>query len=155
MDVLETTDTWQFNLPLAAGTGLFTWLIRPADLRPRLVWGTHLGVGALGFAGGALLDLTPEEERVPGAVDQRTAANRAGWGAAGGLVTAGISIAGVWADGAIERSLARRGVRRPRLWMGVGAAALSLATWGAERRMNSENVARPELDADPRADGAR
>src|SRR5690606_39235685 len=96
---LGFTDTWQFNLPLAVGTGVLTALIRPSDLSPRLIRGTHLAMGAMGLAAGVAADLRPEEA----AAEPRSIRSRAGWGGALGLLTVGTSVAGVWVDGAIER----------------------------------------------------
>ncbi len=46
----------------------------------------------------------------------------------------GSAVLGDHLDGAIHRALVRRGVRRPRLAMAVGAAAVTLAMSVAERR---------------------
>lgn len=51
----------------------------------------------------------------------------------GALVT-GLSRGSEAADSWAERMLAARGVRRPRVWMGVAAAGLSLAMSVVDRR---------------------
>lgn len=144
------TDTWQFNVPMALATGAFTSLVRPADLDPRWLVRMHLGMGALGAIAGAGFDLVVDEEE-PGEdmAGPRTPASRVVGGVVLGGLLGAVSVAGVWADGAIERSLVRRGVRRPRLWMGVAGAGLSLAFWAAERAMtdapqHERDVARGE-----------
>ena len=59
-----------------------------------------------------------------------------------GALVAGLSRGSQAADTWAERTLAARGVRRPRVWMGVAAAGLSLAMSVADRRR--EDAARAE-----------
>ena len=53
----------------------------------------------------------------------------------------------MWLDSAAERALVRRGVRRPRVWIGVAAAGLTLATSWAEARFDTGSDAVPEPTA--------
>ena len=139
-------DSWQANVLGAVASGVLTTVIRPADLNPALLRATHVGMGLVGLATGALAESTPEEEQIPGAVDSRTLASRAGWGAGIAALSAAASVGGVWADGAIERALVRRGVRRPRVWMGVAAAGVTLAVWALEPKEKSRRDERdPEI----------
>lgn len=62
--------------------------------------------------------------------------------AVGGL-TAGAGLASLRIDRSIENLLRRRGVRAPRVWMGLASGALSLASTALEMRMTAD---REELE---------
>lgn len=66
---------------------------------------------------------------------------RAAIAASTGAVGFGLSVFGNRLDAGMENSLVRRGVRRPRLWMGLGSAALSLVLWEVERRWDGDDEA--------------
>lgn len=132
-------DSWPTHLATAAITGLVTAYLPVHRWSPTARWTLHGGAGALAGGGMAL-------------------ALRKGWGRADGdrpdeamapLPTAGIAVAfgalvlaasrgGQAADEWAERSLTARGVRRPRLWLGVVAAGASLAMSVADARRAAE-----------------
>ena len=59
---------------------------------------------------------------------------------AAGALVAGVSRGGQAADGWAEGWLLRRGVRRPRMWLGVAAAGASLGMSLVERRQQGAAV---------------
>ncbi len=101
-------------------------------------WATHGGMGALtGVAtgwsvtrAGALAD--PEDPDAPPA--SPGGARVAALAVLAGAATVGLSRGGEAADTWVERRLADRGVRRPRLWMGIAAGGVSLAMSAVDRR---------------------
>lgn len=150
-------DSWPAQVAVAVATGVVTtWL--PVQRWPRAArWTMHGGMGALAAAGAAMVarrpDLiatedttteTPRTSRTSRTPLSPTATAGVALGV-GGLV-AGVSRGSEGADGWMERTLTARGVRRPRVWMGVAAAGLSLATSLADRRR--EDASRHE-EPDP------
>lgn len=132
-------DSWPAQVAVAVATGVVTTRL-PVQRWPRPArWTLHGGMGTLAAAGAALAarrpDLLATEDETTGT--PRTPLSPAATvGVAlglGGLV-AGLSRGSEGADGWVERTLAARGVRRPRVWMGVAAAGLSLAVSVADRR---------------------
>ncbi|MBS2938060.1 hypothetical protein KDN32_09930 [Nocardioides sp. J2M5] len=128
------------DLATAAATGAITAWLPAHRWSRRAQWSMHGGFGALAatgaLVGGRVRRRDPQAEPVP-------IATLAGLAGALGLLTTAVSRGGQGADAWVERRLAARGVRRPRLWMGVGAAGISLAMSVAERRA----ATRPERPA--------
>ena len=144
-----TSTSWPRDLITAAATGVVTAAVPVHRWGPGLRWGTHagLGVAAAGAtawfvsragAGGAG---TPPAGTAATAADSREDAPEAPGARAtaavavlSGLLVAGASIGGTALDQAAERALARRGVARPRWWLGAAAAVVSLGSSAVERR---------------------
>ena len=138
---------WAAQVAVAVATGVVTtrWPVERWSRTAR--WSLHGGMGVL--AGGAaglaarrpdLLtpdDGTGDEPRTP-LGPAATAALVVGLGS----LVAGLSRGSEAADSWAERTLAARGVRRPRVWMGVAAAGLSLAMSVVDRR--GEDASRAE-----------
>jgi len=132
-------DSWPAQVAVAVATGVVTtrWPVERWSRTAR--WSMHGGMGVLAGAAAGLAarrpdllapeDSTREEPRTP-LGPAATAGVVVGLGA---LVT-GLSRGSEAADSWAERTLAARGVRRPRVWMGFAAAGLSLAMSVAERR---------------------
>ena len=132
-------DSWPAQVALAVATGVVTtrWPVERWSRTAR--WSLHGGLGVLAGAAAGLAarrpdlltpdDSTGEEPRPPLGPAATT-----GVAVGLGALVAGLSRGSEAADSWAERSLAARGVRRPRVWMGVAAAGLSLATSVADRR---------------------
>jgi hypothetical protein len=132
-------DSWPAQVAVAVATGVVTarWPMERWTRTAR--WTLHSGLGVLAGAAAGLAarrpdlltpeDSTREEPRAP----LRPVATAEVVVGLGALVT-GLSRGSEAADSWAERTLAARGVRRPRVWMGVAAAGLSLAMSVAERR---------------------
>ena len=110
------TSTIESQIVQAVATGVVTATLAPARLPPALVMASHVAMGVLGAAGGALV-----------AGEDTTASRRAAAAGVAGAVLASTSWVGVVADQRVERWLRRRGVRSPRLVIGVCAAAMTFA----------------------------
>ena len=143
-----TSTSWPSDLAAAAATGLVTAALPVHRCCRGLRWGTHagLGVAAAGAtawyvsrAGAADSGTSPAGSAAPRA-DSTEAPVAPGARATAavavltGLLVAGASIGGTALDEAAERALARRGVARPRWWLGAVAAAVSLGSSAVERR---------------------
>lgn len=119
-------------IALATGAASVVPLWRaPRAVRAAVVAGAGLATGAVTFVGarvpeafGASQDPAPVRPAAAIAV------------AAGGLMAAA-TVAGISMDRVAERFLVGRGVRRPRLVLGVAGAALSWLADGAERRTDA------------------
>lgn len=114
---LRDVNTPESRLAQSVATGVFTAAVSPRRLSARSLVTMHTLSGLLGVAGGAAVlgrDAAPRQ--------------RVALGAVGGVVLAGASALGVVADVKAEEWLRRRGVRRPRLWMGILAAGLTWVT---------------------------
>ena len=123
--------SWAGDLATAVGTGLVTTYLPVQRWRRSARWALHGGLGAL-TAGAAGVHLAVRSRHVD-AEQTDEPASRMGAGASvavalglGTLVTA-TSRGGQSADEWVERTLVARGVRRPRVWMGLVAAGASLA----------------------------
>ncbi|MFC6154252.1 hypothetical protein [Nocardioides yefusunii] len=104
-------------------TGLGTALIAPAQLNAAVRRGLH-GATALAGAAGTALVVSQQE-------GQRSRAVPAG--VAAGAVLLGVSVVGVKLDASLEQWLRRRGVKRPRVWMGAVAGAVTLVSaWAGD-----------------------
>lgn len=147
-------ESWPAQVAVAVVTGVVTTQL-PVQRWPRAArWTLHGGMGALAAAGAAVVarrpdliateDETTEKSRPPRTPLSPAATAGVALGV-GGLVAA-VSRGSEGADGWMERRLAGRGVRRPRVWMGVAAAGLSLAMSVADRRR--EDASRHE-EPDP------
>ncbi len=150
-------DSWPTHLATAAVTGVVTAYLPVQRWSPTARWTLHGGMGAL-TAGGMALALRkgvgsadPDAPREPMAP-----LPTAGIALAFGALVLAVSRGGQAADEWAERTLTARGVRRPRLWLGVLAAGASLAMSVADKRRDTvpeatapEHVAGPEQsDAD-------
>lgn len=118
---LRDVNTTESRIAQSIATGAFTTFVSPTKLSPRTRTTIHGLSGLLGGAAGAFV-LT-QRMRVP----QRTAAGIA----VGGLFF-GISALGLVVDEKAESWLRAKGVRRPRLWMGVVAGVLTWVTSAPE-----------------------
>lgn len=137
-----TPTSWQFELAMAAATGVVTAYL-PVQRWPQTAqWAVHGGFGTLTAAATGWLMTRPNE-----AEDASTPPPPLAFTAAvalvGGLAVAGLSRGGQSADAWMERRLAARGVRRPRMWLGLAAAGASLAMSAAERRSDERAQTSP------------
>ena len=115
---LSDSTSTEARLAQAAGVGLLTVVLSPGKMPKGLRTAAHLGSAAVGAAGGAYA--FPE-----GSSSTRAAAVAGFAGLLGGL-----SVLGFAADKGAENWLRKRGVRRPRLLLGVAAAVLAWFTSG-------------------------
>jgi hypothetical protein len=126
------------DLATAVATGLVTAYLPTQRWAPVARWGLHGGMGALAAGAVVLAIRSPERFVAPDRRQERPLdvgpAAGAAIAVALGAVVAGASRGGEAADGWVERTLAARGVRRPRVWMGVAAAGASLAMSVADNR---------------------
>ncbi|NYE38046.1 hypothetical protein F4692_003191 [Nocardioides cavernae] len=144
--------SWPTEVAMAVLSGVVTarW---PSQRWSRgAQWAMHGGLGALAAAGTGLFVSNPErfsrasspqEPSVTPSTAPSTARSTAralGAAAAVGLAVAGVSRGGQAADAWVERRLTARGVRRPRLWIGVAAAGLSLGMSAIDRRRPRQDV---------------
>ncbi|GAA1929365.1 hypothetical protein [Nocardioides hwasunensis] len=132
----NTLDSWPAQAALAIGTGVITSRVATHRWSRPSRWLVHAGTGAVTGAATALslsrMDGSPGPDGAP-AVRPGTATTVATSIAVGtlvGVVSRGAESADAWT----ERTLAARGVRRPRMWMGVAAAGASLAISVVDRR---------------------
>lgn len=130
---------WPTQVAAAVATGVVTtrWPVQRWSRPAR--WALHGGMGALAGAAAGLAArrpdlLAPEESTRDEPRTPLGPVATAGIAVGLGALVAGLSRGGEAADGWAERALATRGVRRPRLWMGVVAAGLSMAMSVADRR---------------------
>lgn len=136
---LTALDSWPAQVAVAVATGVVTtrWPMQRWSRTAR--WSLHGGMGVLAGSAAGLAarrpdlltpeDSTREEPRTP-----LGPAATAGVVVGLGALVAGLSRGSEAADSWAERTLAARGVRRPRVWMGVAAAGLSLAVSVVDRR---------------------
>lgn len=147
-----TSTSWPRDLAAAAATGLVTAALPVHRWRRGLRWGTHAGLGVTAAGAtawfvsraGAGGSGTPPAGTAAAAADSREdapvapvapgARATAAVAVLTGLLVAGASVGGTALDQAAERALARRGVARPRWWLGAVAAVVSLASSAVERR---------------------
>lgn len=113
---LRDVNTPESRIAQSVATGAFTALVSPRKLSPRSLTTMHVLSGLLGVAGGAVL------------ARNMTLTQQVAAGAAVGGTMAGASVVGVVVDIKGEEWLRRRGVRRPRLWMGILAGVLTWLT---------------------------
>lgn len=115
-DRLMDSQTVESRLGQAVATGLVTVVMAPRRMPTPARRAAHLAAGVLGLAGGALsFREAPTRMQVAAA---------AGFGSA--LV--GASVLGTVLDEKTEAWLRNRGVKRPRLIIGVAAGVLAYAT---------------------------
>lgn len=117
---LSDSTSTEARLAQATGVGLLTVVMSPARMPNALRSATHLGSAAVGAAAGAYA--------FPGATPKQRAAATIGFGAA----LAGCSVLGLALDRGTEDWLRRRGVRRPRVLLGVAAAGFAWLTSGPD-----------------------
>lgn len=145
--------SWRSEFALAAAGGLLT-VAMPIHRWPRRAqWTLHASTGLVTGAAVAWLlryapdqptDPRPEQEQpdlghpeapqAAAGLDRRSTAVLA-LGAA--CLGAALSFGATAADGGAEATLARRGSRHPRWWIGAAAAGFSLATGLIDRRQAS------------------
>ena len=137
MDTTTSPSAWGL-LGGAAASGLATALFPPARIPVAVRRSLHLGLGAA--AAGAVLWAT-SRPAAPGADAQAELDGeplplpaRVAIASAIGSLVALSSVGGMALDSAAERALLRRGVRRPRVWIGIAAAGFAAATSYAESR---------------------
>ena len=138
-------ESWPVQVATAVVTGVATTYLPVQRWSRPTRWALHGGMGALAAGGvglvlrapGTLVD--PEKRDAPPLTLGPAA--KAGVAVGVGAAFAGMSRGGQSADAWAERALARRGVRRPRLWMGVAAAGASLALSAVDRRQAARRTA--------------
>jgi hypothetical protein len=131
------TDSWPAHAAMAVATGVATTYLPVQRWSRPARWALHGGLGALGAGAVAVGASQLGSDEPVGRSVQRTPPSRGAVAAMAlgiGAVVAGISRGGQAVDAWTEDTLAARGVRRPRLWMGVVAAGASLAMSAADRR---------------------
>ncbi|WP_416952243.1 hypothetical protein ACNKF0_11505 [Nocardioides sp. T5] len=153
--------SWPFHLLTAAVTGVVTARMPMHRWSRPTRWALHGGTGALVAAGTAWVARHPGqlggEDQPEDQADQQAepaerprplgAASTTALALAAGALVAGVSRGGQAADGWAEGWLLRRGVRRPRVWLGVAAAGASLGMSLVERRQDARSrEARHHLD---------
>lgn len=151
--------SWPTHVAIAVATGVVTTYLPVHRWSRGARWGLHGGTAATAACAVAYAVRRPRTpsrtgggSRVAAPAEESTVPREPlGWartaavaGAVGGValaVSRGSQAADEWA----ERALVRRGVRRPRVWMGVVAAAASLV-WSIsdDRRASSEAPDDPE-----------
>ena len=105
----------------------------PRAIRATVALGVGAAVGGAAFVGARVPEAFGEtSDPVP----PRPAAAIAV--AAGGLMTA-VTVAGIAMDRGAERFLVERGVRRPRLVLGVAGGVLSYAIDAIDRRLSTDD----------------
>lgn len=131
---------------LAIASGVATALVPPARLPSRLRHGVHATLG-LSTAAACAVALTQ-----PGRNGEEPLALpvRAGVVTASGALVALTSAATMRADTAVDNALARRGVRHPRMWIGVASAVMSAAISWIDTRFEDPKDARAADTADGR-----
>lgn len=135
--------SWRTDLATAVATGLVTTYLAVQRWSRTARWGLHGGMGAAAAGSATLLLRRPERFLGPDERDEPPARLRpAGVAAIAvglGAAVAGASRGGEAVDAWMERTLLARGVRRPRVWMGVAAAGASLAmsAVGSKRRRHA------------------
>ena len=122
--------TIESRVAQSVATGAFTVLVSPRKLSSRTLLTMHALSGLLGAVGGAVV--LGEKASTPA---------RATAALAGGATLYGLSALGTSADVRTERWLGRRGVRHPRLWLGVAAAVV---TWLSSRPAPARSEAAEE-----------
>lgn len=149
----ESPTSWPTEVATAVLTGVVTarW--------PSQRWSRgaqralHGGMGALAAAGTGLFLSNPgrfaEGQTADTLPNPPSPAVVVGGAAAVGLAVAGISRSGQAADAWVERRLTARGVRPPRLWMGVAAAGLSLGMSVLDRRRPAQAAEEAQAITDP------
>lgn len=116
---LRDVDTPESRIAQSVATGAFTALVSPRKLSSRSLLTMHVFSGLLGGAGGAMF--LGGQARPPA---------RAAVAVVAGATLFGASALGTVADTKAEEWLLRKGVRRPRLWMGLVAAVVTWLTSG-------------------------
>ena len=138
-------ESWPVQVVTAVLTGVATTYMPVQRWSRPTRWALHGGMGALAAGTVGLFLHTPgklvdREERDAPPFTLGPAA-KAGIAVGLGAAVAGMSRGGQSADAWAEGALTRRGVRRPRLWMGVAAAGASLATSAFDRRQAARRTA--------------
>lgn len=143
MAKLRDVNTTESRIAQSVATGAFTTLVSPGRLSSRTVVTMHVLSGALGGVGGAVLG-----QKFP-------PVQRAAVGVAAGGLFAGMSVVGVVADVKAEEWLRKRGVRRPRVVMGVVAGILTWLTSKPTESLDSldQSPVEPGEPRDPSAAG--
>jgi hypothetical protein len=152
-------DSWPAHVAMAVATGVATTYLPVQRWSRAARWSLHGGMGALTGIATAFAMRNPEllrtgdgDAQASAADDAEAPATRAeprkpsspavtaavALGATAAV--AGVSRGGQAFDAWAERSLTRRGVRRPRLWMGVVAGGASLAMSVADRRRDERGL---------------
>jgi hypothetical protein len=131
-------ESWPVQVATAVVTGVATTYMPVQRWSRATRWALHGGMGALA-AGAVGVFLTapgtlvePEKQDAPPYTLGPAA--KAGIAVGFGTAIAGLSRGGQTVDAWVEGALTRRGVRRPRMWMGVVAAGASLAMSASDRR---------------------
>ena len=138
-------ESWPAQVATAVLTGVATTYMPVQRWSRPTRWALHGGMGALAAGTAGLFLHTPGRFVAP---EKRDAppftlgpAAKAGIAVGFGAAVAGVSRGGQSVDTWAEGALTRRGVRRPRLWMGVVAAGASLAMSAIDRRQAAKRTA--------------
>jgi hypothetical protein len=137
--------SWPAQVVTAVVTGVATTYMPVQRWSRPTRWALHGGMGALAAGTVGLFLHTPGRFVDPEDRDSPPftlgPAVKAGIAVGFGTAIAGLSRGGQSADAWAEGVLTRRGVRRPRLWMGVAAAGASLAVSAIDRRQAARGKA--------------
>ena len=132
----STPTSWRTEVVMAVATGVVTTYL-PIQRWPRPAqWAVHGGMGVMsaGAIGWLMSRPEPGDDSGKTASPPPPAALTAAVAVLGGAAVVGLSRGGQAADGWLEHKLTTRGVRRPRAWIGLAAAGISLGSAAAERR---------------------
>ncbi len=138
-------ESWPAQVVTAVLTGVATTCMPVQRWSRPTRWALHGGMGALAAGTVGLFLHTPgklvDREKRDAPPFTLGPAAKAGIAVGFGAAVAGVSRGGQSVDTWAEGALTRRGVRRPRLWMGVVAAGASLATSAVDRRQAARRTA--------------
>ena len=134
--------SWPRHVAMAVATGVVTTYLPVQRWSRAARWTLHGGM-ALG-TGGTMAAVLRRPDLLPNRTEPR---ERLDPGPTAALAT-GVAVVvllssrgGEAADEWVERRLAARGVRRPRVWLGLAAAAASLAMSVADQRRDDRAAA--------------
>ena len=145
-------DSWPVHLVTAVVTGVATTRMPMQRWSRPAQWAVHGGMGVVAAAAAAVVARHPDGLREEGEEPPFPPLGIVPTVAVAGLLglaVAGLSRGGQAADSRAEAWLATRDVRRPRVWMGIAAAAGSLAMSAADRRRAARVVTPPTGRAEP------
>lgn len=138
-------ESWPVQVATAVVTGVATTYMPVQRWSRATRWALHGGMGALAAGAVGVFLTAPgtlvEPEKLDATPHTLGPTAKAGIAVAFGAAVAGLSRGGQTLDAWAEGALARRGVRRPRLWMGVVAAGASLAMSASDRRRTGRDEA--------------
>jgi hypothetical protein len=136
-------ESWSVQVATAVLTGVTTTCMPVQRWSRPTRWALHCGMGALAAGTVGFVLHTPgtlvDREKRDAPPFTLGPAAKAGIAVGFGVAVAAVSRGGQSADAWAEGALTRRGVRRPRLWLGVAAAGASLGMSMVERRQDARS----------------